>query len=134
MGTISYEVSVVLLPTHSLGDQVTFEIDVTDFKRSRTVEKDVQRSLGGAMEVLKHRTDVTFSITFAPVYGQKLDQLREFLASTEGGEVFTIDLYGNAAAPLTLRRTDSGSDEDPFIRRGSEALDVYQTSITALAS
>jgi hypothetical protein len=92
----------------------------------------VQRSEGGATEVLKHRADTTWEMTFEPVNGFKLDQLREFLASTEGGEAFTMDAYGTSSAPRQVKRLDDGYSEDPFMRNGSEHTDYFVVSIRVL--
>jgi hypothetical protein len=82
--------------------------------------------------VLKHRADVTYQITFEPVYGHRLLQLREFLDSTEGGEPFTMDLYGNSSRQISVKRIDDGYDESPFIRRGAEDLDMFTATIQVL--
>lgn len=114
------------------GDYVHLEIDFQDARRSRTVEKTVQRSEGGAMEVLKHRADTTWTVTFEPVNGTRLQQLRQFLDATEGGEPFSMDPYGTASAPLPVRRVDDGYSEDPFMRNGSRQTDYFVVSIQVI--
>lgn len=132
MGSFTYTATDSLLPGRSYGTVVTLEIDVQEARRARKVEKDMPRSMGGAMEVLKHRADVSYSVTFEPVSGHRLLELREFLDSTEGGEQFSVDLYGDSAVQLPAKRLDEGYNENPFMRRGSEDTDMFDASIEIL--
>lgn len=132
MGNVTYTATESLLPFRSAGQLVSFEIDFQESRRSRAVEKTVQRSEGGSMEVLKHRADVSWDVTFEPVNGAKLDQLREFLDSTEGGEAFLMDPYGTSSAPVTVKRIDEGYSEEPFMRNGSERTDYFVVNIRVL--
>jgi hypothetical protein len=129
MGSVVYTATESLLPIRSAGEIVAFEIGFQDARRSRSVEKTVQRSEGGAMEVLKHRAEVTWEITFEPVNGTRLKQLREFLDSTEAGEAFLMDPYGTASAPIQVKRIDEGYSEEPFMRNGSESTDYFFATI-----
>jgi hypothetical protein len=129
MGSVVYTATESLLPNRLAGQTVAFEIGFQDARRSRSVEKTVQRSEGGAMEVLKHRAEVTWDITFEPVNGTTLDQLREFLDSTEAGESFLMDPYGTASTPTQVKRVDDGYSEEPFIRNGSASTDYFFASI-----
>lgn len=128
MANFVYTATEELIGGRSVGDTVTFDIGVTEAERSRAVEKTVQRSLGGAMEVLWQRADKTWNVTLEPVSGVQLDIVREFMASTEAGEVFTMDLYGSASSPKSVKRIDDGYTEAPFMRRGSESLDMFAIS------
>jgi len=132
MGSFVYTALDELTGGHTVGDEVVLEIDVTEALRSRKAEKSVQRSMGGAMEVLKHRSEVSWSVTLEPVWGDQLARVREFMASTEGGEAFTMDLYGNASAPKLVKRIDEGYDEQPFMRRGAEFLDALTISFQVI--
>ena len=131
MGSLVFTATDDLLPSHPAGTLVALDIDFQEARKSRSVEKTVQRSQGGAMEVLKHRTDVLWDITFEPVSGFRLRQMREFIASTEGGESFSMDPYGGSA-PLQVKRIDGGSSEEPFMRIGAEAGDYFTFSIQVL--
>jgi hypothetical protein len=62
-----------------------------------------------------------------------LDQLLEFLDSTESGESFDMRLYGTEAAFTTVKRSDDGYTLQEFMRVGSERNDWFQISITARA-
>lgn len=129
MGSVTYIATESLLPHREAGDTVTMDIGFQDARRSRATEKNVQVSMGGAMEVLKHRSQSSWSLTFEPVAGAQLEQLREFLDSTEGGESFTVDPYGTSSAPKRVKRTDSGYSEEPFIRMGYEDRDYFVVRI-----
>jgi len=132
MGTFVYTATDELTAGHDVGDTVVLDIGVQDSRRTRAIEKNVQRSMGGAMEVLKHRTDVTWSITLEPVSGQQLAQVLEMMASTEGGEQFTMDLYGDSSTPITVKRIDEGHTEESFMRRGAESLDMFAVSFEVI--
>lgn len=110
----------------------TFEIGISDYSRSRSVVRDVQRAKGGAREILYHRADTTHNITFQPVNGFERKQLEEFLASTESGETFQIYLYGNESLPLSVYRSDDGHSMNAFMAVGTEEKDYWQASISVL--
>jgi hypothetical protein len=84
------------------------------------------------MEVLKHRTDANWSVTLEPVSGMQLDVVREFMASTEAGEAFSMDLYGTASTPKIVKRIDDGHGEDVFMRNGAELTDMFTVSFEVL--
>ena len=132
MGTFVYTATESLVGGHAVGDTVVLDIGVTEALRSRKVEKSVQRSMGGAMEVLKHRSEVSWAITLEPVWGAQLAFVRELAASTEGGESFTMDLYGDSSAPKVVKRIDEAYDEQPFMRRGAESLDAFTVSFQVI--
>lgn len=132
MGSIVYVAKRSLVPTHLANQSYAIEIDIQEPVRSRAVKKTVNRALGGAMEVLRDYADTQWQITFEPVWGTRLALMREFLDSTDGGEQFAIDLYGASSALKSMRRTDEGHIEEPFLRRGSELTDAFQISITAI--
>lgn len=125
MAIFVYSATNDLIGGRSVGDVVLLDLGVQEALRSRSVEKSVQRSQGGAMEVLWHRADVTWTVTLEPVSGTQLDIVREFMASTEGGESFTMDLYGTSSRPKTVKRIDDGYSEQPFIRVGTVQRDWF---------
>jgi hypothetical protein len=129
MGSVTFNATESRLPHHVYGDLVTLDIDFQEALRGRKVEKSVKRAMGGAMEVIKHRSDVIWDLTFEPVSGRRLLELREFLDSTEAGEAFTIDAYGTSSAPKSVKRLDEGYDEEPFMRTGSEDGDMFVVRI-----
>lgn len=130
MAWIRYTARDGLLSDHVAGVVYSFEIGLQEGKRSRAVTKVQPKSLGGAVETIRHRTETSWDIQFEPVSGWQRDRLREFLDSTDGGEAFEIDLYGNASSYRSVYRTDDGYDEQPFMRMGSEQADLFVMSIT----
>lgn len=132
MGNLTYTASRSLVPGHAAGDQFTLEIGITEATRTRNVDKVTLKSKGGAIETLRYAGSSEWQVTFQPVYGFDLDLLREALDSVEGGESFTLDLYGSAATPLNVKRTDAAYTEQPFMRRGGIRLDVFQVSVSVV--
>lgn len=132
MSLIVYTALRSLTNNHVANRVYTIEIDATEALRSESVEKTSVRSLGGAMETNRNYADVEWQITFEPVAGARLSLLREFLKSTDSGEPFAMDIYGNSSSTRTLRRTDSGHSETPYMRIGSESRDFFTASITAI--
>lgn len=130
MGTIIYTAKRSLAPGHLLGDEYGLEIGIMDdAQRSTAVEKETQRALGGATETLRHRSDVNWTLTLEPQRGVDMPFLREFLDSTDGGEPFRMDIYGQYGQFVNVRRTDSGYTESPFMRAGSAADDWFTVAI-----
>ena len=115
---ISQDTSTSLV-TEAAGPSVT----ITGYKRGLNVSYDlefyserVERSVvvkrsrqqpmgGGAPEVLVQRREAIIDVTVIGPLGEPLTeaqmpQWREFLASVEGGEAFTLDRYGTVAVPV----------------------------------
>lgn len=134
MAWIRYTAKRSLLASHVAGTVYSFEIGVQEGRRRSSVTKVTQKSLGGAAETVRHRTEVSWEIQFQPVAGWERDRLRELLDSTDGGETFEIDLYGNASSFKSVYRSDDGYDEQPFMRMGSEQADLFVMSITVTES
>lgn len=132
MGTFVYTAQRSLIASHTVGEAYALEIGLQASPRRRHVEKNAVRSKGGKMEVLRHYADVQRSITFEPVNGVLLDQLREFLDSVEGGEQFSADLYGSSSALTIYKRSDDEYQEELFQEQGRIDLDYYQISVTII--
>jgi hypothetical protein len=132
MAFIQYTALRSVVAPHIVTLVYSLEIGATEAIRSSSVQKTPIRSIGGAMEVLRDYSDKQWTITFEPVAGSQLDFLREFLDSTDSGESFQIDIYGNSSFMRTMRRFDEGYTEEPFMRIGSEATDLFQVSITTI--
>jgi hypothetical protein len=122
-----------VLPDHIIDRQYMIEIGVTSEQRSRRVDKTEVRARGGATETLYHKADRESSLTFEPVNGDRLNQLIEFLDSTESGEPFEMRLYGSESSFTTVKRSDDGYELQEFMRVGSERADWFQVSISVRA-
>jgi hypothetical protein len=120
-----------LVATHEVGIEYVLSVATTALVFSSKVEKVTQRAIGGATETLHSRTDREWSITFEPLRGSRLAELREFLDSTERGETFRITLPGDTAPGTVCLRTDDGYTLSEYLPLGDPtALDWYQTSCT----
>lgn len=132
MTTIVYTAVRALTGLTAANGTATLEIGLSDYSRSRTAVRDVQRSMGGARETLYHRADVIHNMTFQPVNGFEKKQLREFLASTESGQTFNIYIYGDESLPVSVVREDDTWTESMFMNIGSDDRDYVQASITVM--
>jgi hypothetical protein len=132
MGTFVYTARRSLMAGHVVGNTYVIEIGAQSSPRRRRVEKSVVRAKGGAMEVLRHYADTERAVTFEPVAGVQLDQLREFLDSVEGGEQFQADIYGGGSAMKAYKRNDDSYSEELFQDVGSADKDYYAISVIFL--
>jgi hypothetical protein len=123
------------LPDHIIDQQYMIEIGTTAGAgpASRVVDKTEVRARGGATETLYHKADREWTLTFEPVNGDKLNQLIEFLDSTESGEPFDMRLYGTEASFIAVKRSDEGYDPQLFMPVGSERGDWWQITISVRA-
>jgi len=121
------------LADHIIDQQYELEIDATTAPKSRIVERTDVRAVGGATESLYHRADREWSITFRPVNGDRMDELTEFLESTESGEAFEMRIYGTESSFTTVKRTDKGHQWQEFMMVGSERTDWFTTQISVRA-
>lgn len=133
MADFTYTCKRSNLADHIIDQQYTIEIELTTEQRSRRVDKTEVRARGGATETLYHKADREWTITFQPVNGDLLDQLIEFLDSTESGEPFEMRLYGTEAEFITVKRSDDGYSLQEFMRVGSERRDWFTAQISVRA-
>lgn len=83
---------------------------------------------GGAPEVLLYRRETFDEITTTWITEAQLLQWREFMASVEGGEVFTYDKYGTVAVPVSPKQATLASTEYSEAREGMDF--VYRITFT----
>lgn len=131
MAEIEYIAKRSLAGGHLENSLVVIELDVESAQPRVEDIKEIARSPGGSMETSYERTDVLWTIQFAPVFGNELDLLRELLDSTESGELFRVWLWPEDS-PLYLKRIEDGHSEETFIRRGGERSDCFRGQLTAL--
>jgi len=111
-----------------LNQSYSLEIGVRS-ERSAKVNRNVQQPLGGgAPEVLLHRRDTVIAVTTGYISEAQIGQWREFLASVEGGETFTIDLLGTVAVPVDPLSAMLESEEYTEMRVGDSSS--YQLSFS----
>lgn len=110
MTAIVYTAKRELIGGHVADTQYAMDLRCTAGypRRSTDVGADEQRSINNGREVLLHFSVQRYEIEVLTRTGAELLQLREFLASTQGGETFTFDEFGSVAAPgatVTAMRT-----------------------------
>lgn len=85
----------------------------------RTKRSSHQPMGGGAPEVLNYRDEKYIQVSTGIVAETGLAQWREFLASVSGGETFTFDRYGTAAAPVEAKTVMLSSEDYTEKREGT---------------
>lgn len=134
MADFRYTAKRSMLPDHIVNLQYMLEIGVVSGARPRrSVDKTEVRAKGGATETLYHKADREWTLTFEPVNGDRLNQLVEFLDSTESGESFGMRVYGTEASFITVKRIDEGYDLSEFMLVGAERSDYFQATISVRA-
>jgi hypothetical protein len=95
-------------------------------RRTTNVGADEQRSVNNSREVLLHFAQLQWEVQVLTRTAGELLQLREFLASTMGGEQFTFDEFGSVAVPgagVPAARTALGWDERRIPSSGASISD-----------
>lgn len=126
---ITYIARRSLYADHVAGDEYTLSIDTTIRQASRHAERQQQRSLSGVIETLWYYGERNWSVQFAPVQGDDLLALQEFLDSTESGDAFTMTLLGESQPPIRCKRTDDGYTLMKYMDVGNLSTDWFQTGI-----
>lgn len=127
MAAVTYTAKRSLASGHTEGTEYSLDISLSALERRVDTVKDTATSLSGRDETLLHRLDVRWSCTTTYIDSADMPELREFLASTAGGESFTFDPYGTVASPddpVTVTRQGNGYRE----RRIAPALRMYQVA------
>lgn len=92
-----------------LGVDYNLEFYSEQVERSVQLKRSQQQPMGGgAPEVLFMRREEFFDVTVIgplgdPLTEAEMPQWREFFASVEGGELFTLDRYGTLISPVEPR-------------------------------
>jgi hypothetical protein len=113
-----------------LGQSYSFNLPGTKLDRSAKADSNSQTPMGGgAAEVMLMRIDEFDDITTGFITNTStpsLLQMREFIESVMGGEIFIFDKYGTVAVPVEARQVQLDSDSYSESRIGS--LYNYQLS------
>jgi hypothetical protein len=131
---VTYTAKRSLAPGHRAERTYTIPFDIADALPSVSDVKTRERSQGGGRYAALHRQDRLWRIEFAPVCGTELLLLREFLDSTESGQTFRMELYGDEVESMALRRLEDSHSEQPFMRVGSSEGDWFRAGIEAVES
>lgn len=104
MATITFYATRSLVPGHSEGDEVSFQVPLRRADRSpKRVVREAQSLSGRRVTRLMHRENEQ-SFQTPPFKDDALKaQMIEFLDSVAGGEAWTLDIYGTDADPDDLR-------------------------------
>lgn len=102
MPYITYVARDSLVAGHNAGDPQTIEHDLQARVPQKRVERFVARGYSGLREesVLFRRETLIEVITQWFPTAQE-DDWTEFMDSTDNGDIFTIDLYGTVAVPVS---------------------------------
>lgn len=97
---VTYTASRSLTGTHEEGDTVTIEFTAAQpLIPGREVSRDVQKSMAGYRETLRHYGLRTWSVTTGPLVGAALEAVIEFLDSAEDGSTFDFEPWRYELGP-----------------------------------
>ena len=103
-----------------------FEAQTISPGPKRDVQKSLKISLGGQKKTIAYRTDKLRSISTVPFPESEYVNgfYREFLASVENGESFTLDAYRHDAADAVKDPQVVIMDGSPSVEREGDSLFV----------
>lgn len=96
MSAVRYTSKRNLRTGHAVDTVFEFTLQLRDLTPSRPPDIDVAESLGGNRETLRHKSQTKYNCTTVPLLGTDIEDMEEFLSSTEGGETFNFDPVGSA--------------------------------------
>lgn len=131
MTAITYTALRDLAPGHTAGTEYTIDVPMSAADRERKPNRTRHRSLSGVSEHYVHHRDVLWHFTTEPLPAAEYAQVREFLASVDGGEAFTIDPYGTTASPDAPFAAELESEGHRDDRHGS--ANVFSASFSVRA-
>ncbi len=99
MSSVTYTATRSVVASHTAGNNYALDFSAGKLDRKSKTARKTHTSRGGQSETLRYRQTITWDITTTRISGANMPLLREFLDSVDGGEVFTFDPYGTAAAP-----------------------------------
>lgn len=128
----------ITITGYKRGLGLSYSLEFYSDKGDRSVKvkrSSAQAMGGGAPEVLLYRREAYLDVSVLgplgalltdapslyPLAGNLL-QYREFLASVEGGEIFTFDQYGTIAVPDVVRQAMLSSEDYAEVRVGPTRL------------
>lgn len=129
MTTFIYTATDSVQSHHALGQTYQVEFDTQSAPPKRSIMREVQRSLSGKQETIKHYGEKSWSIKFAPIPGHRLPELEELLDSIEDGQTLSVYLFGNEPAPRSMICAYNGYNLEEFMMLGDEQSDWWVTSI-----
>lgn len=101
MSVFSYTATKLLSPGTVQGAGVVRDFRIVSFPQKVASKRKQNTSLGGAVESLLFRQEIIYACRTGLVEPRTLleQQILEFFASVQNGEIFTFDRYGSIALP-----------------------------------
>lgn len=129
MAAVKYTSKRNLRAGHAVDTEFEFTLKLRDLTLSRTPDTDVAKSLGGNRETLRHKTETKYNCTTIPLLGTDIEDMEEFLSSTEGGEGFDFDPVGAAGdSPDQMRPMyldTNGYSKTRAVKKGDGGLSDF---------
>lgn len=131
MTAVTYTAKRSLIAGHTVNTSYSLDLNVVDMPIDREPSVSTQTTLDGNEETIRFHACEYFNVGLAVQTSTQILQIKEFLDSVEGKEVFTFDPYGSAnvpASPLTATLASPGYQfsRQPLGQGG--ANDGYRTS------
>ena len=99
MGAVNYQAKRSITGGHVLNTNYDLDIILEQADDSVAVTSSEIKSLGGNQETVLQNIDFHWQISIGSITSVNKPAVREFLNSVQGGEVFTLDVYGSVAVP-----------------------------------
>jgi len=99
MASVTYTAKRNISSGHTLSTQYTMDFTMSRADRRHNVYNRQSESLNGTRETLRYYGSEFYDITVNEIEHADLPLWREFIESVDGGETFTIDIYGTEASP-----------------------------------
>jgi hypothetical protein len=116
MASVTYEARRDLVPYHVSGSDYSFDFEISDLGRPQGgALRNRTESLNGATETLYFGRRRIWSATTIPMQlsSALAGLMQEFLGSTDDGQEFSFDPYGDGNV-LTVTREDEGASQPTF--------------------
>jgi len=99
MAAVNYEALRSIISGHVSGTNYDLDLILEQADQSVKPTSSSSGSLGGQRETVLQRIDYKWRLTIGSITSVNKDAVREFLDSVQGGEVFSLDVYGSVAVP-----------------------------------
>lgn len=118
MTAVTYTALRSIIGGHSINVSYSLDLSCTEITPSRRPSVTKNQSLSGRRESLRFFAEEIYSVELAPLAGDALAAVREFLDSVEAGEPFTFDPYGTSNVPRDPQAAEIDGDGYELPRTG----------------
>lgn len=101
MPSVTYTAKRRVISGHTAGVSYSVDFDADVLQPNFPQKVDHVEALDGSRDTLLWNVRETWSVTVTAIAAAQLNAWLEFLQSVVGGESFTFDPYGTAAAPVS---------------------------------